>query len=202
MISSDGHRLTIMEKFIEKNLDNLQLKSTTLIPKKGVQEWKKFCDLNEEVEISFEEKQLILKSDKAIMVIRLKEGEFPNYKAIIETVDLTKSIKIKKLLFLDSLKRINLFTEDIFNTISFKIDNNKLILSSENIDLGNARDQIKVVYDGEPLSLAFNCKYFIDTLQVMEGEYIDAYINSNTSPSLIKSEEDTGFISIIMPMQI
>ncbi len=202
MIASDGHRLSVMSKSIPVNLDKLNLKETTLIPKKGIQEWKKFCDSKDNIELSFEDKKVILKSDDSIMIIRIKEGEFPNYKAIINAVDKTNLLKIKRKVLLESLNRIKLFTEDMFHTISLDINNHQMILSSENIELGNAKDKIDIEYEGEPLVLAFNCKYFIETLQVMEGEFINAYINSKTSPSLIESDEDPGFTSIIMPMQI
>jgi DNA polymerase-3 subunit beta len=77
-----------------------------------------------------------------------------------------------------------------------------MVLSSQSADLGNAKDEQAVEYRGEPLVLGFNCRYFIDTLQVMNGDTVEAYINSNNSPCLIRSEEDQGFISIIMPMQL
>jgi DNA polymerase-3 subunit beta len=103
---------------------------------------------------------------------------------------------------LESLKRIDLLTEDIFHTIQLKIEDDKMILSSNNVELGNAKDEQEIKYSGEPLLLGFNCRYFIETLQVMEGETIQAFINSNNSPCLIKSDQDEGFISIIMPMQL
>jgi len=202
MVSSDGHRLSIMKKDVAADLEQLQLNDVTLIPKKGIQEWKKFCEGRDQIEVSFEEKQLVLRDDQAVMVIRLKHGEFPQYSAIIEAIQLTNCVKINRIPFLESLKRINLFTEDIFHTIQLKIDPNKMILSSQNADLGNAKDEQNIFYDGEPLILGFNCRYFIETLQVMECETVEAYINSNSSPCLMKSEDDKGFISIIMPMQL
>ncbi len=202
MISSDGHRLTIMEKDVAADVDLLNITLGTLIPKKGIQELKKFCDTRDTVEISFEEKQLIVKDTESIMVIRLKQGEFPQYGAIVDAVQLENKIRIERIPFLDSLKRINLFTEDIFHTIQLEIENEKMILSSQNIDLGNAKDILDIQYDGEPLLLGFNCRYFIDALQVMECDNVDAYINSNNSPCLMKSDSDKGFLSIIMPMQL
>ncbi|TKB11643.1 DNA polymerase III subunit beta [Desulforhopalus sp. IMCC35007] len=202
MISSDGHRLSIMEKDVSIDLENMQLNDVTLIPKKGIQEWKKFCEGRDTIEISFEEKQVVLRDNKAVMVIRLKSGEFPQYSAIVNAVELTNCVKINRIPFLDSLKRINLFTEDIFHTISLQIEQGKMILSSQNADLGNAKDEQAIIYNGESLTLGFNCRYFIETLQVMECETVEAYINSNASPCLMKSEEDKGFISIIMPMQL
>jgi DNA polymerase-3 subunit beta len=202
IISSDGHRLSIMEKEVEADLDKLHLNPITLIPKKGIQELKRFCENKELVDISFEKKQMVIKDDKAVMVIRLKQGEFPLYRSIVDAIELRDCLEIKRIPFLESLKRIDLLTEDIFHTIQLKIEDDKMILSSNNVELGNAKDEQEIKYSGEPLLLGFNCRYFIETLQVMEGETIQAFINSNNSPCLIKSDQDEGFISIIMPMQL
>ena len=126
----------------------------------------------------------------------------PKYSAILEAVQLENCLEIQRIPFLESLKRINLFTEDLFHTIQLKIENNLMILSSQNADLGNAKDEQSISYSGEPLSLGFNCRYFIEALQVMESETVEAYINSNNSPCLMKADDDVGFISIIMPMQL
>lgn len=202
MISSDGHRLSIIEKDVATDVDLLELNDVTLIPKKGIQELKKFCENRDTIEISFEKKQMVVRDGEAVMIIRLKQGEFPQYRAIVDAVQLDNCLKISRIPFLESLKRINLFTEDIFHTIQLRIDNGVMILSSQNADLGNAKDEQNVVYNGDPLVLGFNCRYFIETLQVMECDTVKAYINSNNSPCLMKSDADSGFLSIIMPMQL
>lgn len=202
MISSDGHRLSIMEKDVATDVDQLQLNEITLIPKKGIQELKKFCEKRDSVEISFETKQMVVRDDEAVMIVRLKQGEFPQYRSIIDAVQLNNCLEISRIPFLEALKRINLFTEDIFHTIQLKIENDTMILSSQNADIGSARDEQAVTYSGEPLVLGFNCRYFIETLQVMSCDTVKAYINSNNSPCLMKSDADQGFLSIIMPMQL
>lgn len=202
MISSDGHRLSIMEKDVAVDVDDFFLNDVTLIPKKGIQELRKFCENRDTIDISFEKKQMVVRDGDAVMVIRLKQGEFPQYQAIVNSVTLDNCIRINRIPFLESLKRINLFTEDIFHTIQLQIEGDTMILSSQNADLGNAKDQQKIIYSGESLTLGFNCRYFIETLQVMECETVDAYINSENSPCLMKAEDDKGFISIVMPMQL
>jgi DNA polymerase-3 subunit beta len=82
------------------------------------------------------------------------------------------------------------------------IKENKIILSSNNLDIGNAKDEIPLNYSGEEISLGFNCKYLIDTLNIIYGDVIKAYISSDQSPCLIVSDDDEGFFSIIMPMKI
>lgn len=202
MVSSDGHRLSIITKEVLCDINHLNLNSLTLIPKKGLLEFKKFCEQRDVIEVLFEEKQMVVKDKNSVMIIRLKNGEFPNYMAIVDAIELTHCLKIKRLPFLESLKRINIFTEDVFHTIQLKISNNLMVLSSQNSELGNAKDELVVEYIGEPLTLGFNCRYFIESLQVMEGEIIEAFINTNSSPCLMKSDSDVGFISVIMPMQL
>jgi DNA polymerase-3 subunit beta len=202
MISSDGHRLSIMEKDVAVDVEGFALNEVTLIPKKGIQELRKFAENRDTIDVSFEKKQMVVRDGDAVMVIRLKQGEFPQYKAIVSAVQLDNCIKISRIPFLESLKRINLFTEDIFHTIQLQIDGDTMILSSQNADIGNAKDEQKITYSGESLTLGFNCRYFIETLQVMESETVDAYINSENSPCLMMSAEDKGFISIVMPMQL
>ncbi|MBU1233800.1 MAG: DNA polymerase III subunit beta, partial [Proteobacteria bacterium] len=99
MISSDGHRLSIMEKEVAADIDRLNLNPVTLIPKKGIQELKKFCDTLDTVELSFEKKQMVARDNKSIMVIRLKQGEFPHYKAIVNAVQLENKIEIERIPF-------------------------------------------------------------------------------------------------------
>ncbi|WP_456473618.1 DNA polymerase III subunit beta [Desulfolithobacter sp.] len=203
MISSDGHRLTIMTKEVDGNaFDGLTLNPVTLIPRKGVQEIRKFCEENSAFKIGIEEKQAVLKSDESLLIVRLMEGDFPDYRSILNVISRDNIININRVRFLDSLKRINLFTEDMFHAIKMEIQNNHLVVTSQNADFGSAKDEFEVDYAGEPLFLGFNCRYFIDTLQVMEGDVVQAAISSDESPCLITSPYDEGFLSIIMPMKL
>ena len=70
------------------------------------------------------------------------------------------------------------------------------------MDIGNAKDEIKIDYKGDDISLGFNCRYLIDTLNTVYGDEINAFISSDQSPCLITSDDDAGFLSIIMPMKI
>jgi DNA polymerase-3 subunit beta len=201
MVSSDGHRLSIMSKETE-SATQLQLNPVTLIPRRGIQEIRKFTEERDSFKLGIEKKQAVLKSDDSLLVIRIMEGEFPNFENLLNVISMDNVIQINRIRFLESLKRINLFTEDMFHAIKFDISKNKLILTSQNADFGSARDEMEVEYSGDSLSLGFNCRYFIEALQVMEAETIQAAISSDESPCLITSEDDEGFLSIIMPMKL
>ena len=202
MVSSDGHRLSIMEKELDEENNNIVIDKNTLIPRKGVSEIKKVCDGQKNMALGVDKKQLVIKTKNSLMIVRLMNGEFPDYQSIVNVIEKSNVIEIDRSSFLESLKRTNLFTEDTFNAIQLTIDEKKLILTSHNMDFGNAKDEITINYSGEPMDLGFNCRYFIDTLQVMRSDSIRAYVNSDQSPCFIEGEDDQGFISIIMPMKI
>jgi DNA polymerase-3 subunit beta len=201
MVSSDGHRLSIMNRETKSGVE-LQLNPVTLIPRRGIQEIRKFTEEIDSFKFGIEKKQAVLKSEDSLLIIRIMEGEFPNFENLLNVMSMDNVIQINRIRFLESLKRINLFTEEMFHAIKFEISNNQLILTSHNADFGSARDEMEVEYTGEPLSLGFNCHYFIEALQVMEAETIQAAISSDESPCLITSEDDEGFLSIIMPMKL
>ncbi len=202
MISSDGHRLSIMKKPVDIDTAKMQIEKNKLIPKKGVSEIKRFCEGIENVYIGFEKKQAVIKADNSLMIVRLMNGDFPDYKSILDIIDKNKYIELEKTDFLEAIKRTSLFSENTFNAVQLDIKADKMILSSQTMDFGNATDEINISYKGDDIILGFNCRYFIDTLQAMQGDIIKLFISSDQSPCLITSEDDPGFFSIIMPMKI
>ena len=105
MISSDGHRLTIMEKESSVDLNDLQVPRNTIIPRKGIVEIKKFSEGEEKISIGLEQKQIVFKNDDSIIIIRLMNGEFPDYRSILDGINRDNFIDIDRVQFLESLRR-------------------------------------------------------------------------------------------------
>ncbi|OGR02158.1 MAG: DNA polymerase III subunit beta [Deltaproteobacteria bacterium RIFOXYD12_FULL_50_9] len=202
MISSDGHRLTVMEREIGSESNAITIDKNTIIPKKGLQEIKKFCDLNDKFSIGFEKNQTVIKTDKSLLIIRLMNKDFPDYRNILTVINKEQFFLIDKNNFLNAMKIMNIFSENQVNAVKFEIFDNVITVTSENSDIGSAKEEIEIKYEGESLSLGFNCNFFIETLQVMNGDLIKVYISTEDNPCLIESTEDDGFVSIIMPMKL
>lgn len=201
-VSSDGHRLSLMQEDIGSDLSLLEIGKNTLIPKKGVQEIRKFTEGMDEVSFSFEEKQAVFKSDSAILIIRLLNGEFPDYSSLVNMINRDKFIEVDKTSIIKAFRRMNLFAEDKFNIVQFSLNQGKITLSSQSMDIGNAREDIEVTYEGDEIKMGFNGKYFIEALSVMESDIVKIYLSSNESPCMILSDKDPEYISIIMPMHL
>jgi len=202
MISSDGHRLSFMEKEVPEETEALNFDRGIIIPRKAIQEISRICEESETIYFGFDKKQAVVKSNDSIMVARLLTGEFPNYNAIIPQISDSSAVIIDRIVLLDAIRRISLLSEDQFYAINFKLDSNTLVISSQSTDLGNAKDELKVSYSGRPMQVGFNARYFMEILQKMRSDKVKAYVNSEESPCVVKGDLDQGFIAIIMPMKI
>jgi DNA polymerase-3 subunit beta len=73
---------------------------------------------------------------------------------------------------------------------------------SNNPEIGDAREEIPVTYEGEEMTIAFNPRYFMETLAVMKSKVISAKMIDESSACIISGEEDEGFFSVVMPMRL
>lgn len=202
MVTSDGHRLSLCSKKIETNIDILELNSSTLIPRRGIQEIRKFCENSDTINLGVEEKQIVLKNENSILIVRLMKGDFPDFASLLQSISQENIIYINRIRFLEALKRINLFTEDISHAIKICLKQNKIVLNSQHTEYGSATDAFEIQYGGEDIDLAFNCRYFIEVIQVMEGDIIKVTVKDEKSPCMITSDQDEGFLCVIMPMKL
>lgn len=201
-VSSDGHRLSLMEKEAPADVEKLVMGKTVLIPRKGVQETRKFCDLGDTLLFGLEEKQAVVKSGNALLIIRLMQGDFPDYRNILAIIKKENPVVVDRAPFMNSMKRMNIFAEDKYNMVHFNIKGSTMMLSSQSVDLGDAKDEVEIDYSGQDLNLGFNGRYYLETMQAMHSDKVKAYINSEESPCLVAGDDDPGFMSIIMPMKV
>ena len=72
------------------------------------------------------------------------------------------------------------------NAIKVDIADGSLVLSASNPDLGEAKDEVKIEYKGEALSLGFNARYLIDALNAMSGEKVVFELPGPVKPDPLK----------------
>lgn len=200
MVSTDGSRLSTVDIVFNKEFD-LPTGPGIIIPKKGLNEVNKFLDTAGIVQLGVKDNNFIVKKNMETIIIRLLEGEFPAYKDIV-VKEKTNMIQIERQLFLMMLKRMSILSSENYKGVIFKFLKNQLMISSTNPDIGESKEEMNIVYEGKPMEIAFNPRYFIDALNVIDDKTVVLNIDNEEKPCLIDGVEDKNFISVIMPMRI
>jgi DNA polymerase-3 subunit beta len=76
------------------------------------------------------------------------------------------------------------------------------VITTTNPDLGESKEDMAIDYQGDPVEVAFNPRYIIETLGVIHTENVVVNLLDNEKPFLIEGENDDTYLSVIMPMRI
>jgi DNA polymerase-3 subunit beta len=203
MVATDGHRLSLIDKKIPK-LQEIDIKQGVMIPKKGLMELNKLALENGNILFGLKHNNFVGKKEEALIVIRLLDTKFPDYKKVIlpKKEDKKNIITISRNLLLESMRRMMIIGGDQYQGVKITTGADYLEMVSVNPDLGDVEEKIEIKYNGEPIEIGFNPKYFIDVLQTMDSDVIFLDIKDQTSPCLITGEQDEGFLGLIMPMRV
>jgi len=200
MVSTDGSRLSTADNIYDKSYD-IPIDKSILIPKKGINELTKFLDTEKMVQIGVKDNNFIIKKDTEKIIIRLLEGDFPDYIDITTKKDV-HIIKMDKNLFLMMLKRMSILSSDDYKGVIFSFQKDKLKIDSTNPEIGESKEDMIINYNGDDVEAMFNPRFFIETINVIDDEKILLSISSGEKPCLIEAENDKSYLSVIMPMKI
>ena len=200
LVSTDGSRLSKADCVFDKDFE-LPSGPNVLIPKKGLTEVAKFLDSEGSVKLGIKDNNFIVKKERETLIIRLLEGDFPQYGDIVVKTD-GHDIPLDRQLFLMMLKRMSILSSDEYKGVIFHFNTDKLLINSTNPDIGESKEDMDISYKGDPVEVMYNPKFFIDTLGVIDDDNIILNIVDEEKPCKIEGENDKSFLSVIMPMRI
>jgi len=204
MVATDGHRLSLLDRESEMIRG---IEKGIIIPKKGVLEIKKIMgdrDGAEEMKVYFDQNHGFFKMGKSLMVIRLIDGEFPEYEQVIPKGN-DKKVLMEKGKMYASLRRVSTMASERVEGIKFLVKKNFVELSSYHQDFGDAKEEVEVSYEGPSLEIGFNARYLMEALSVMDMEDVVMELKDEGSPGILKPQsvtEPSNQLCIIMPMRI
>jgi DNA polymerase-3 subunit beta len=204
MVATDGHRLSLLDRE-SKPIHGIE--KGIIIPKKGVMEIKKIMgdqEEEEEMEIYFDKTHGFFKIGKTLVVIRLIDGEFPEYEQVIPKGN-NKRVVMEKAKIYGSLRRVSTMASERVEGIKLSLKKNLIELSSYHQDFGDAKEEVEVAYEGDPIDIGFNARYLMEALNVIDHEEVSLELKDEGSPGIIKplsTLESSNQICIIMPMRI
>lgn len=198
MVATDGYRLALAEKEVDTEIG---LKKGVIIPKKGVLELKRLLETEGSLLMGFTENSGIFKKGDAVLVTRLIDGEFPEYKQVIPKGN-DKTITIEKEKLASSLRRMSVLSTDKIKGVKINISKGKMELYSSNPDLGDAMEEMDIDYKGDNIEMSFNANYIIDALNILTTKDIVIELKDSVSPCVIKTIGSADYIYVVMPMRI
>ena len=197
LVATDGRRLAL----IKTNITNPQaIDKKIIIPTKTVQELLHNLKSEGEVGVVFADNQVMFEFNNTIIISRLIEGEFPNYEQVIPK-ETKEHLKLDREKFLWATRRVGLLTTPDSQSIKIDLFKNKMVVSKNTPDLGEAREELDIDYSGRELSVGFNPNYLTDVLKSLDATEVDFELTDAEKPGVIRTK-DGSYLYIVLPMQL
>jgi DNA polymerase-3 subunit beta len=201
MVATDGRRLALVDEEVDIP-DNSQ--GEFIVPTKAVNEMSRLLGEKDDVEMKFSENQVSLtlkdeKGNSAVIISKLVEGNYPNYKQVIPS-ETKERVGLPREEFLGALRRAQIMTSDKANSVKLSIGRNNLAITANSPDVGEARESLAINYKGKDIQIAFNPAYLIDPLAVLTEEEVFLELIDELSPGVLKI--NGPFLYVVMPMRL
>jgi DNA polymerase III subunit beta len=203
MVSTDGHRLSKVERPLP---GAPKLAAPIIIPRKGLGELRRALEsAKTTVQLGVHNGHLFARVGDTTLSVKLIEAQFPPYDQVIPKNNDKVAIAPRHAL-LEALRRISIMSSDKTWGVRLALKKGALTVTSDNPDLGEAHEELEVTYDGEPLTVGFNAKYFIELLTEMGGDEVRVELSAELDPGLVRSADLKGegkhYLGVVMPMRI
>jgi DNA polymerase-3 subunit beta len=198
MVATDGRRLAYIDKPVGAGIKDF---TGIIVPPKILNIIMKRSGDEGLVAISITDKIIFIRFGSYHLSSVLIEGQFPNYHRVIPESQ-AYSFSLKRTELLDALKRVSLLVEQKSRRVYLGISSGVMSISSEESDIGTAKEDIPCRYDGEEISIALNYRYIEEPIKVMTEEDISIHFTEPNKVITIKPVPEKDFFHILMPMQL
>ena len=194
-VATDSFRLA--EKKIP--LSNKGTQGKFLIPAKNALDIAQALP-DDDIIMSFDEHQCAFVSTSGMLVSRLTNAVYPDYRQIIPKESIVEAIMLRKD-FENALKRTTIFS-DSFQKIRISFDPKKNTFSffARNADVGESSETLPARIEGSTLDLSFNHRYLSAALALTTTESISLLAAGIGRPLIIKGVGDTSLLYLVSPM--
>ena len=201
-VATDAHKLVRYRHTGETSAEN----SSFIVPKKALGLLKAALPSDDtDITISYDQADVFFSFNGTRLKCRLIDARYPDYNAVIPTEN-PNHLVINKKDFQSSLKRIAIFSNKTTYQVALKIEGNKLSLSAQDIDFSSeAREHLHCQYEGEDMEIAFNAKFLVEILNVMDGDEVAMELSTPSRAGLIVPTvevEEEDLLMLVMPIML
>lgn len=157
---------------------------------------KNLTDLEEMVRVSIRPNEVLIKTERAVIYSRLAEGRFPNYSQVMPK-GLPVTIPLVVGPFMSAVRQAAIMTDDKSKRVGFSFDKGKLTLQAKGANTGRSKVQLPVNYDGKAVEVAFDSKYVLEMLRVMDGtKEMTLELKDASTPALFKMDGTYSYVVV------
>jgi DNA polymerase III subunit beta len=202
MVATDSYRLSEKHLQLKKGVNEAL---DCIIPSHTVSELGKILSLfsEDEVNCHVTKNQILFSISNLKIISRLIEGNFPDYKKIIPNSSKTHvDVSVPELVL--AVKKVSLFVRETNNNIKISVTNNgKLIVATDETQIGEGTAEVDVKMEGENNKVALNAQYILDVLSHISDQRVKLAIDNKVAPVTIKpAKKESNYTHIIMPLKL
>ncbi|MEW6088867.1 MAG: DNA polymerase III subunit beta [bacterium] len=198
-VATDSHRLAyIKEKVLEEKIKDFKV----IVPYKSIKEVNRLLtEVEKDVKVIVEEKQIVFLINNIILISRLIDGLFPDYKKVIPAKP-EHNFLIERDKILQATKRISILTSSKTMAVIYKLTQGTLNINIKNPEEGEGQEILEINYTGPDIEFGYNYRYLLDIYKNIEDKEIVFEFTKPFHPGLIRPKSEKNPIYIIMPIRI
>ncbi len=202
-VASDAHKLVRYRRTDAK----AEFESSFILPKKPASLLKSLLPKEEfDVKVEFDDKNAFVTLSNYKLICRLVEGNYPSYNSVIPTNNPNK-MNIDRLNFLNTIKRVSVFSNQASNLVKLNINDNQLVVSAQDIDFSiSAVERLNCEYEGDEIEIGFKSTFLQEILTNISSGDIVVEMSDPTRAGLLlpaeAADEDEDMLMLLMPMMI
>jgi len=202
-VATDAHKLV---RYVRTDFKSDKLVEF-IMPKKPLNILKGILiNDNYDVEIEYNESNAKFTFSNLSITCRLIDGKYPNYEAVIPKEN-PNILTIDRSLFLNSTKRVSIFSNKTTHQIRLKITGNELVISAEDLDYSNkAEERLNCNYNGDDIEIGFNSRFLTEMLSNLGSEEVKLELSLPNRAGILtptKSDSEAEKITmLVMPVML
>ena len=198
-VATDGHRLARIDAPLPMGAEDMP---GVIVPRKTVGELRKLLeDDNALIAVSVSETKIRFATPTITLTSKVIDGTFPDYTRVIPQGN-TKRLEVDAAEFAKAVDRVATVSSERSRAVKLSLEEDRLILSVNAPDTGNAEEELAVAYGDEKLEIGFNAKYLLEIASQVDRENAVFLFNSSGDPTLMREGNDMSAVYVVMPMRV
>lgn len=201
VVTTDAHRLAMLETMIPPISQNSEL----LLSPKGLNIVNRMLPGSDtEITLRFDDSYSQFSFENTQVYARHIEGPYRDYEKAIPKSN-KKMLTVNVDLFTAAVRRVSILSDTFTHQIRLSIKADNIDLSSQTVDIGEARENVAAVFKGDDMEIGYNASYLLDIIKNIDSEEMVFYLNTSLSAALInpaKQAEDYSLMYLLMPIRL